>query len=78
VTSLAKSVAISVLAGVIPGGASMYVAWQHNPQCEIHCAELGVSWGYWLFIGASWAIPTMVVTFFIARFIASGTRGSSA
>lgn len=58
-------VAISSLCGLGFGGVMMYVAWHHNPQCSIHCSRLGVSWGNWLFIGISWAVPTFVVAFMV-------------
>ena len=44
--------AISLGAGFLLGGLVMWMAWQHNPQCEIHCAEQGIDWGYWLTLGA--------------------------
>ena len=45
--------AFSSLLGVLLGGALMWMAWQHNAQCEIHCPELGVDWGYWLTLGGA-------------------------
>ena len=45
--------AFSSLLGVLLGGALMWMAWQHNAQCEIHCPELGVDWGYWLALGGA-------------------------
>jgi len=38
----------------------MFLAWQHNPQCEVHCEGV-IHWGYWLEIGASWALPSLLV-----------------
>lgn len=58
-------VAASSICGLGLGGVMMYIAWQHNPQCSIHCPELGVSWGSWLFIGISWAVLTFVATFIL-------------
>jgi len=40
----------------------MTIAWQHNPQTSIHDAS-GISWGYWVGIGASWALPIFVLAF---------------
>jgi hypothetical protein len=54
------SLVLSALVSVVVGGAAMYVAWEHNSQCEIHCEGV-VHWGYWLFIGASWAIPIFLL-----------------
>jgi len=48
-----------VLISFLVGGIAMYIAWQHNPQCEIHC-DGNIQWRYWLIIGLSWAITTYV------------------
>lgn len=45
---------------ILVGSLAMLIAWQHNPQCEIHCGGL-VNWSYWLLIGVSWAVPTYVL-----------------
>ena len=42
--------------GLVVAIIIMSVAWDHNAQGEIH-NENGVSWGYWLLIGASWFVP---------------------
>lgn len=39
----------------------MYMAWQHDPQCAVHCAGSGISWGHWLGLGASWVIEVAVL-----------------
>ena len=50
----------------------MTIAWQHNPQGSIH-NEAGVSWGYWIGIGAGWSLPafacSFVVVFVFARIL---------
>ena len=46
------SVVISLCMGLASGALVMWMAWQHNPQCEIHCAETGIDWAYWLTLGA--------------------------
>lgn len=51
---------VSALVSVVVGGAAMSVALEHNSQCEIHCEGV-VHWGYWLLIGASWAIPIFLL-----------------
>ena len=43
---------ISLCVGLLLGGLVMWMAWQHNAQCEIHCAEQGIDWVYWLTLGA--------------------------
>jgi len=53
-TSLASGAALVV------GGVTMYIAWDHNPQCDTHC-DGSVDWPHWLLIGASWAIPTFLL-----------------
>lgn len=48
---------ISLSVAFLLGGLVMWMAWQHNSQCEIHCAEQGVDWAYWLTLGAGgWLI----------------------
>ena len=44
---------ISLSLGGLLGAVLMWLAWQHNAQCEIHCPELGVDWGYWLALGGA-------------------------
>jgi len=53
---------ISGAIGVITALVSMYIAWQHNSQCEIHCDE-SIYWGYLLSIGASWLFVTASIIF---------------
>nr|WP_261794407.1 hypothetical protein [Comamonas testosteroni] len=37
------------------------MAWDHNPQCEIHCAEQGIDWGYWLALGGGgWLVGFLI------------------
>ena len=43
---------ISLSVAFLLGGLVMWMAWQHNSQCEIHCAEQGLDWAYWLTFGA--------------------------
>src|SRR5580765_5635892 len=38
----------------------MWIAWQHNPQGEFH-EQRDVSWGSWLYVGASWYVVTFVL-----------------
>ncbi|GAB2460435.1 hypothetical protein GCM10027082_09030 [Comamonas humi] len=47
------AVLFSLAQGLVLGAALMWIAWQTNAQCEIHCAELGIDWGYWLALGAA-------------------------
>lgn len=44
---------ISLSLGSLLGGTLMWMVWQHNAQCEIHCPELGVDLGYWLTLGGA-------------------------
>ena len=44
------------------GGALPWMAWQHNAQCEIHCPELGVDWGYWLVLGGAGLVLGFVLS----------------
>ena len=54
--------AFSSLLGVLLGSALMWMAWQHNAQCEIHCPELGVDWGYWLVLGGAGLVLGFVLS----------------
>ena len=47
---------------ILTGSVSMYFAWQHNSQCEIHCEGV-IYWGYWLCVGISWFILTFLPLF---------------
>lgn len=53
---------VSALLGFIAGSLIMYVSWQHNPQCEIHC-EGTVYWGYWLALGLSACVLVFLAVF---------------
>ncbi|WP_407714426.1 hypothetical protein ACJJWD_23195 [Comamonas testosteroni] len=44
---------VSVCVGLLLGGLLMWMAWDHNPQCEIHSAEQGIDWSHWLVLGAA-------------------------
>jgi hypothetical protein len=61
---------LSGLLGLALGAAMMCMAWRHNPQCEIHCGELGISWGYWLLIGASWLVVGFLLSLLVLGVIA--------
>jgi hypothetical protein len=52
---------ISTIIGLILASLMMYLAWQHNPQCEIHCEEI-IHFSYWVGIGFSWFILGFIVT----------------
>ena len=55
----------SLVGGLVLAGGGMYVAWQHNPQQEIY-SEVGIDWGYWLSIGASWLFVGFVIFYLIS------------
>jgi hypothetical protein len=56
---------ISIIGGliisVLISALMMFIAWDHNPQGEIH-NELGIQWKYWLSIGGSWFISIFTIT----------------
>lgn len=56
---------VSALLGLIAGFLIMYVSWQHNPQCEIHCEGI-IYWGYWLVLGLSAFTPVFLAVFGLA------------
>ncbi|RYD61610.1 MAG: hypothetical protein EOP83_16610 [Verrucomicrobiaceae bacterium] len=60
------ALSLSFLPGLAMAALTMWAAWNHNSQGEIHNEETGVDWAHWFFIGGSWffvvsAIPVLVV-----------------
>ena len=45
---------------------TMYIAWDHNAQSEIHSPG-NIDWGYWLLIGFSYFIPVFALAALISR-----------
>lgn len=62
-SAVTRAARTCALLGIAVGAVMMYIAWDHNPQCEIQCVHEGVHWGYWLLLGASWFILTFASTF---------------
>lgn len=58
-------IGLSGLLGVLAAALAMYAAWQLNPQCAIHCPSLGILWGDWLAIGASWLLAVWLAALVI-------------
>ena len=56
---------VPAIVGVAFGILAMWAAWQHNPQCSVHCAEEGISWAYWLNVGASWVVMVTPLAFLV-------------
>ena len=56
---------VSTLFGLIAGSLIMYVSWQHNSQCEIHCEGV-VYWGYWFSLGAFAFLPVFLFIFVLS------------
>lgn len=50
---------IALAAATVAAGVILYISWQHNPQCEIHC-DGEVYWGYWLMLGLSAFVPVYI------------------
>lgn len=68
-----------IASGVLVGSVMMYIAWVENPQYEFHGPE-GVSWGYWLFLGVSWAAAVFLAVVLIGlaiRVCFRALRGSA-
>ena len=42
----------------------MTLAWQHNPQGEIH-SEKGINFAYLLLIGTSWFVMAFLLVFIL-------------
>lgn len=55
-----KRLIIPTIGGCIAMLSIMYLSWQHNSQCEIHC-EGAINWGYWLLLGISGFIPVFIL-----------------
>lgn len=52
---------VSACIGLVLAAALMWIAWDHNPQCEIHCAEQDIDWGYWLALGGGgWLVGFLI------------------
>jgi L-cystine uptake protein TcyP (sodium:dicarboxylate symporter family) len=66
----------SIFLGFLVAALMMYVAWEHNSQCEIYC-EGSVNWLYWLSIGFSWFLPVSISTFLFASLISKIVRKRS-
>jgi len=63
-----KNIIISSTVGLILALLMMYLAWEHNPQCEI--VDDGViHFKYWIEIGLSWFIVAFVVVFVVINII---------
>ena len=63
-----KNIIISSTVGLSLALLMMYVAWEHNPQCEI--VDDGViDFKYWIEIGLSWFIVAFVIVFVVINFI---------
>ena len=59
-----KNIIISSIVGLILAFLMMYVAWEHNPQCEIVDDEV-INFKYWIEIGLSWFIVAFVIVFVV-------------
>ena len=57
-----SNIIISAIVGVILALFMMYIAWEHNPQYEIHEKEVIDFW-YLIAIGISWFLLAFVVVF---------------
>jgi hypothetical protein len=40
-----------VMGAILGAAIFLYIAWQHNPQCEFHCDGV-IHWENWLTVGA--------------------------
>jgi hypothetical protein len=48
----------------------MYIAWQHNPQCEFHCEGI-INWSNWLAVGSAWFVAGFVLIFVVSALLRS-------
>ena len=61
-------VLLAMATSLVIGGVMMFIAWDHNPQCEFHC-EGQVYWGRWILVGASWALPGFLLITMLASVV---------
>ena len=54
----------TTMLGLIFAAFMMYLAWEHNPQGEIH-NENGIDWWYWFLVGLSWFLAITAVPYMI-------------
>jgi len=63
-----KNIIISSIVGLILALLMMYVAWEHNQQCEI--VDNGIiHFKHWIEIGLSWFIVAFVILFVVINII---------
>ncbi|SDX01231.1 hypothetical protein [Marinobacter mobilis] len=48
---------VAFIAGLTVTCGALYLAWQHNPQCEYHCEGV-IHWSNLLPLGLSWFAVT--------------------
>jgi len=60
--AIMKAILYSLIFAFIFGIYLAYIAWQHNPQCEIHC-EGYINISYLIMIFASWFFVSFVIIF---------------
>ena len=63
-----NNIIISSTIGIILALFMMYIAWEHNPQCEIHEEEV-IHFEYWFTIGISWFLLAFVVVFILMTIV---------
>ena len=74
--TLLKASLLGLVPAVVVGAAVLYVTWADNLSMTIR-DENGVYWGYWLGLGASWAVPTFVLVTVVAAVILRFSRRPS-
>ncbi len=63
-----NNIIISSTIGIVLALFMMYIAWEHNPQCEIHEKEV-IDFEYWFTIGISWFLLAFVVVFILMTIV---------
>jgi hypothetical protein len=66
--SLRRVVLVFAIVGASVAAAMMSIAWDHNPQGEIH-DETGVHWRYWFLLGSTWFMAIGVVPSVLASLL---------
>ena len=68
-----KVVLGSLFGGLLTAIFIMFLAWNHNSQCEIHCEGV-INWGYWLTLGVSGFVPVFLLSMLIFGLIYRGEK----
>ena len=55
-----RNASVIFVFALTPSFIAMFLAWKHNPQCEVHCNGV-INWWYLVQVGASWFFLIFIV-----------------